>query len=378
MILEPISRLEAFVFRYPVKVPVKTSFGTMHDRPALFVRAEDREGAVGWGEVWCNFPSIGAEHRARLVEEILAPIVIGRSFDTPRAAFDAMSARTGVLAIQSGEYGPLAQAIAGIDIALWDLAGRRAGAPVWRLLGGTTPTIRVYASGINPTSPEIVARDKLAQGHRAFKLKVGFGRDLDRRNLAAMRAVLGDEAHLAVDANQAWTLDQAIEAAKDLEPYRPAWIEEPLRADRPWSEWRVLSDHLTSPLAAGENFGTADAFHVAIAERVLGVVQPDLAKWGGFSGCEPVAKAIVKVGLTFCPHFLGGGVGLAASAHLLAAVGGDGLLEVDANDNPLRDDLAGPLQAVHDGRVYLSDRPGLGIDVDLEALAPYRVPHKAA
>ena len=380
MTLEPISRVEAFVFRYPVKTPVRTSFGTMHDRPAVFVRVEDKDGAVGWGEVWCNFPSVGAEHRARLVEEILAPIIvlIDRRFADPRAIFDEMNARTAVLAIQSGEYGPLAQAIAGVDIAVWDLFGRRSGEPLWRLLGGTTPTVRVYASGINPTSPEIVVRDKLAQGHRDFKLKVGFGRDLDRRNLSAMREVLGDGAHFAVDANQAWTLDEARVAAKDLEPYRPAWVEEPLRADRPWTEWRELKKHLTSPLAAGENFGTADAFHAAISERVLGVVQPDLAKWGGFSGCEPIARGIVAAGVTFCPHFLGGGVGLAASAHVLAAVGGDGLLEIDANENPLRDDIPGSLATVSEGRVELSHRPGLGIDLDLKALARYRVSHKPA
>jgi L-alanine-DL-glutamate epimerase-like enolase superfamily enzyme len=376
--LEPISRIEAFVFRYPVKTPVRTSFGIMHDRPAVFVRVEDRDGAAGWGEVWCNFPSVGAEHRARLVEEVLAPILVGHAFEGPRAAFEEMSARTAVLAIQSGEHGPLAQAIAGIDIALWDLAGRRSGEPLWRLLGGTTPTIRVYASGINPTSPEIVVRDKLAQGYRAFKLKIGFGRDLDRRNLSAMREVLGDGAHLAVDANQAWTLDEARAAAKDLEPYRPAWVEEPLRADRPWTEWRKLKRHLTSPLAAGENFGSAEAFHIAIAEGALGVVQPDLAKWGGFSGCTPIARKIIAAGLSFCPHYLGGGVGLAASAHFLAAVGGDGLLECDANENPLRDDIPGALETISEGRLRLSNRPGLGMDVNLEALGRYRVPHKLA
>jgi D-galactarolactone cycloisomerase len=376
--LERISRVEAFVFRYPVKTPIRTSFGTMHNRPAVFVRVEDRDGAAGWGEAWCNFPSVGAEHRARLVEEVLAPIIIERPFDNPRAAFAEMNARTAVLAIQSGEYGPLAQAIAGVDIALWDLAARRSGEPLWRLLGGRKPTVRVYASGINPTSPEIVVRDKLAQGHRAFKLKIGFGRGLDRRNLSALREVLGDGPHLAVDANQAWTLDEAKAAAKDLEPYRPAWVEEPLRADRPWPEWRELKNHLTRPLAAGENFASADAFHAAIAEGVLGVVQPDLAKWGGFSGCEPIARQIVAAGITFCPHFLGGGVGLAASAHFLAAVGGDGLLEVDANENPLRDDIPGSLGTVLEGRVELSDRPGLGVDLDLEALARYRVWHNPA
>jgi L-alanine-DL-glutamate epimerase-like enolase superfamily enzyme len=129
-----LARIEAHVLRWPVKVPVRTSFGTMHDRPAVLVRVEDAEGAFGWGEAWCNFPSCGAEHRARLIETVLAPLVTERAFASPEHAFREMSARTAVLAIQSGEPGPIAQAIAGVDIALHDLAARRAGLPLWRTL----------------------------------------------------------------------------------------------------------------------------------------------------------------------------------------------------------------------------------------------------
>ncbi len=373
MTLCPIRRVEAFVFRYPTTTPVRTSFGIMYDRPAVFVRIEDEDGAAGWGEVWCNFPSVGAEHRARLVEEILAPMLVDRAFQEPRAAFNELSSTTAVLAIQSGEYGPLAHAIAGLDIALWDLAAKRSGEPLWRFLGGKGPEVRVYASGINPTSPEIVVRNKLKDGHRAFKLKVGFGREVDSSNLAAIRDTVGAHTLVAVDVNQAWTLDEAKAIAPELEAYRPAWIEEPLRADRPWGEWRELKTHLATPLAAGENLAGAEAFQAALAEEVLGIVQPDLAKWGGFSGCLPVARAIVASGVMFCPHFLGAGIGLAASAHFLAAVGGDGLLEVDVNDNPLRDEVTGLLGTLSEGRVQLSSRSGLGVDVNLEVLAPYRV-----
>ncbi|MCC2676318.1 MAG: Mandelate racemase/muconate lactonizing protein, partial [Ramlibacter sp.] len=144
------ARVEAFVFRCPIATPVRTSFGTMHDRPAVFVRVEDADGAVGWGEIWCNFPSCGAEHRARLLDTVLAPLATSRSFTGPAEAFEWLSARTAVLAIQSGEPGPIAQVIAGIDLALWDLCARRAGQPLWRYLGGTRDEVVAYASGINP------------------------------------------------------------------------------------------------------------------------------------------------------------------------------------------------------------------------------------
>jgi L-alanine-DL-glutamate epimerase-like enolase superfamily enzyme len=105
------------------------------------------------------------------------------------------------------------------------------------------------------------------------------------------------------------------------------------------------------------------------------VLQPDLAKWGGFSACLPVARQALARGLRYCPHFLGAGVGLLASAHLLAASGGDGQLEVDANPNPLRTATCGPVAQVLDGRVRLSERPGLGDMPDLAALRDHLVPH---
>ncbi|MBI3373361.1 MAG: mandelate racemase/muconate lactonizing enzyme family protein [Betaproteobacteria bacterium] len=355
-----VRSLRPLVFRYPVETPVRTSFGVMHDRPMLLVRAEDGDGVAGWGEAWCNFPTVGAEHRARLVASVLAPLVEGAEFATPADAFRLLTARTEVLAIQSGERGPIAQAIAGVDIALWDLAARKRKQPLWRLLGGASPRVPVYASGLNPDQPEKLAARRHDEGYRAFKLKIGFGPERDLANLKALRATLGRDVDLMVDANQAWSLDAAVEMAPRLEAFGLKWLEEPLRADRPWSEWQTLVRSTNIALAAGENVAGEEQFDAALASRVLRVVQPDMAKWGGFSGCLPVAKKILAAGLRYCPHYLGGGIGLLASAHLLAAAGGDGMLEVDANDNPLRTELYGPLARLREGACALSEEPGLG------------------
>jgi len=363
------ARIEAFVFRCPVATPVRTSFGTMHDRPALFVRAEDEDGAVGWGEIWCNFPSCGAEHRARLLETVMGPLLTGRDFTGPVQAYEWLTARTAVLAIQSGEPGPMAQVIAGIDLAFWDLCARRAGQPLWRLLGGQCDDVGVYASGINPDRPQDIAAQRLAEGYRAFKLKIGFGEERDLANLAALREVLGSELPLMTDANQCWTLEEACRIAPRLEAFGLGWLEEPLRADRPWSEWRVLAKATGIPLAAGENIAGEAAFDQALAQAPLTVLQPDIAKWGGISACWPIVVRAREAGLRYCPHFLGGGIGLLASAHLLAAAGGDGLLEIDANPNPLRTVLAKPLSDIREGRAKLGDRPGLGVSPDLRELA---------
>ncbi len=367
-----VRSLRALVFRYPVATPVVTSFGAMRERPMVLVRAEDDEGAVGWGEAWCNFPAVGAEHRARLVESVLAPLLLDRKWSGPREAFLHLAQSTAVLAIQSGEPGPIAQVIAGADIALWDLAARKAGQPLWRHLGGTSPRVRVYASGLNPDTPESVALERQAQGHCAFKLKIGFGAERDLANLRALRAALGDGGQLMVDANQAWTLEAALQTAPGLAAFGVKWLEEPLRADRPWADWRALAKTCPVPLAAGENLAGEAAFDAALSSGALGVVQPDIAKWGGFSGCLPVAKRVLAAGLRFCPHYLGGGVGLLASAHLLAAAGGDGMLEIDANSNPLRELTCGPLGRVRDGETALGEEPGLGVPPELEALREFR------
>lgn len=372
-----IALVEAIVCRAPIDMPVQTSFGIMRDRPAVFVRISDTDGTAGWGEIWCNFPTVGAEHRARLVDAVFGPLLQGKKIASPEAAFLELTAQTSVLALQSAEPGPIAQCIAGIDIALWDLHARRLRQPLWRLLGGKSATVPVYASGLNPTAPEKLAEQKLAEGYRAFKLKVGFGQERDRANLKALRAAVGN-LPLMVDANQAWDLETAADMSASMEDFEPAWLEEPLRADRPWHEWLQLGKRTSIPLAAGENVAGFAAFDCALESHALEVVQPDMAKWGGFTGCLAVARKILAHGLRYCPHYLGGGIGLLASAHLLAAAGGDGMLEVDANPNPLRTLTCGALARVADGTATLTEEPGLGIAPDMTTLREFAIAHGQA
>jgi D-galactarolactone cycloisomerase len=371
-----VRSVQAFCYRYPLSTPVVTSFGRMLNRPAVFVRVEDGDGYVGWGEVWANFPSTGAEHRARLVNEVLAPAICGRAASEPSEIFNAVTQGTSVLALQSGEPGPFAQTIAGIDLAIWDLYARRRKTALWRLLGGQdSPVdggkIKVYASGINPTGSRQMADAAFGRGHRALKLKIGFEPASDRANLASLRELVGN-GMLAADVNQGWSIERALELAPTLSEFNLTWLEEPIRADRPWQEWQSLRKRVDVPIAAGENIASHSGFAQVLGDNVLSVVQPDIAKWGGLSVCGTIARDILKSGKTFCPHYLGGGIGLLASAHLLAGVGGNGLLEVDANDNPLRDRFCGPVADVKDGTVMLSDDPGLGIEPDLSSIEQYR------
>jgi L-alanine-DL-glutamate epimerase-like enolase superfamily enzyme len=368
-----IRRLEARAFRCPLARPVETSFGIMHDRPAVFLRIEDDEGAFGWGEIFANWPAAGAEHRVRLLERDLAPLVLGEKAGAPEDLFHRLEAETRIRALQCGEPGPFRQVIAGIDIALWDLVARRAGQPLRRVLSDQArAAMPAYASGIHiAEAGEVIERARRA-GFRDFKVKVGFDRAEDPRRVQATAAGLEPGESLCADANQAWGLEAAQAFLSAVAPAGLRWMEEPMPADAPAADWAALAAASAVPLAGGENLAGYAEFHAAVDAGALRVIQPDIAKWGGLTGCRDVARKAMAAGHRYCPHFLGGGIGLAASAELLAAVGGDGLLEVDVNPNPLREAFADVTARLADGRWQGTEAPGLGIETLPEELTQYQ------
>jgi L-alanine-DL-glutamate epimerase-like enolase superfamily enzyme len=204
---------------------------------------------------------------------------------------------------------------------------------------------------------------------------VGFGKQKDVANLAAMRAALGDATTIMCDAQQAWTAEDAARRIAELAPYRPLWIEEPIAADYPHPAWSALAAASVIPLAAGENLRGQQAFDQAIEAGYLRYVQPDVGKWGGISGGLAVARRAAARNIAYCPHWLAGGVGLAASMHALAGNGSpNGYAEVDVNPNPLREEVFH--FAIDDGWVTLSDAPGLGCEPDLSRLTRYLAPRQ--
>ncbi len=372
-----LARVEAHVFRTPIKEPVRTSFGTMTERVAVFVRAEDSDGARGWGEIWCNFPNAAAEHRALLCADIVVPRALGKPLDDPVALWAEIDRALHVLRVQSGDAGALSAAAAGLDLAIHDLRARKRGLPLWRALGGTDDSpVPAYASGLNPgrAAYDTVGRMRAA-GYRAFKIKIGFGEETDLGSLRPVAKELKSGERLMVDVNQGWDLRTACAMVPKLAEFGLGWIEEPLTADRPLGEWTQVAACAPTQLAAGENLRGAGPFQEMVDCGLFGVIQPDAAKWGGHSGCLPVARAALAAGRTYCPHFLGGAIGLMHSLHLLAAVRGPGLLEVDANPNPLREGLLGDMLAIRDGSVSLPQGQGLGLEPDLSALSNLRTLH---
>ncbi|HEY4173376.1 MAG TPA: mandelate racemase/muconate lactonizing enzyme family protein [Rhodopila sp.] len=373
-----LARIETFLYRAEVSEPVKTSFGSIPRRSALLLRVEDADGAHGWGEIWCNFPPYSADNKVRLMETVVAPAALGQSFHDPADAWQTLTARTRRWAIQGAEQGPIGACIAGLDLALWDMTARRAGVSLSRLLGASPDkvSVPVYASGLNPdTAVEAVERARAA-GFTAFKVKVAFGLEQDLAVLERLKRALRPQERVMVDANQGWDMVDARRAVPAIAAYDVGWIEEPIPADSAPEEWAELAMLSAVPIAGGENVAGFRDFAALIGAGSHRVVQPDMLKWGGVTGCFAVARRAVAKGLTYCPHWLGSGVGLMAAAHVLAAVGGPGLLEHDAMENPLREVLAKPFPRVHDGVFPLPAGSGLGVEPSGNEAAAWLLNHQ--
>ena len=370
-----LARLEIFCLRHRLSVPLKTVFGTIESRPALLIRIEDAEGAEGWGEIWCNFPAPGAEYRANLAAAVLRPALAAVETGMPSSAFQIVRGRLHALALQSGEGGPADQISSGVDMAVHDLAARRADIPLARLLGGLPRALNCYASGIDSRQAAEMIPEARSLGYSAFKVRVGFDRESDLRAMESCPGWLEDGEILAIDANQNWSVADVIELKDSINAAPFEWVEEPLRVDRPLQEWARAAESLGHAIAAGENMRSPAEFDAAISGDILGVVQPDVCKWGGVSGCLDIARRTIASGKRYCPHFLGGGIGLLASAHLLSAAGGNGLLEIDVNENSLREAFAGALLPLKGGLAVTPDGPGLGIVPDRSAIKQFQRLH---
>lgn len=361
-------KLQVLHLRHRLSNPIITTMGPVRARPALLIRLEDDQGSHGWGEVWCNFPPGGDFYRAELAANVLPAVLANMRVDEPEPGRH-VEQQLHRLALQAGEPGPLKQLAAAVDIAVHDLRARRNGVPLAVELGGDLRPVPAYASGISAALHETQVLRMRKLGYRHFKQRIGYGKDDGLPQLQACAQGLLAGEQLMADANQAWDLATALQRCQQLDSLSLAWLEEPLPVDANGRDWNTLASQSHTPLAGGENMRDDETFALAIHAGDLTVLQPDICKWGGLSGGHRVATLALAKGRRYCPHYLGGGIGLLASAHLLSAVGGDGLLEVDSSENPLQLALAGGSILLENGLFQLPTGPGLGIDPDITGLS---------
>ena len=278
-----------------------------------------------------------------------------------------------------------------LDLALWDLAGKIAGQPCWKLLGGRADRVACYASSgtlRDAGAMAELAERVVARGFKAMKLRFRRGdwRD-DVRALEAVRARVSDRLQLMVDCNQgwrfpwdtmpAWTLKDAIAVGRELERLKIRWMEEPLhRADR--AGMRALRDALDVRIAGGELNRELSEFRDLIAEGCLDVLQPDVVSIGGITGLRRVAAMASAHGIGFTPHTWGNGIGLLANAQLACGAADPEFLEFPWDPpewtNARRDFmLTAPIDVDAEGVLVLPAAPGLGVVLDEGRLAATRV-----
>ncbi len=273
-----------------------------------------------------------------------------------------------------------------LDLALWDLAGKIAGQPCWKLLGGLSNRLPCYASSGTLRNAKALAdlsERVIERGFKAMKIRFrrGSWRD-DIRALEAVRERIGTRIELMVDCNQgwrfpwdtmsAWTLKDALTVGRELERLGVYWMEEPLhRADR--QGMRKLRDALDIRIAGGELNREMSELRDVIVEGCLDVVQPDVVSIGGITGLAKVAAMAQAANIVFTPHTWGNGIGLLANAHVAAGSSDPSYLEypwdppewTEARRDYL---LTSPIEADRDGNLVLGDAPGLGFEID-EAVA---------
>lgn len=336
--------------------------------PVTIVRVRDAEGreGVGSGDVMYGFDDY-------------AHWFLGRD----AADLEGHAARLANVGFHAGRPWPL-------DIALWDLAGKVTGRPVWRMLGGATPRVRLYASTAvhrSPTETADVARHMVDQGFTAMKIRFGRAHLADDLTvLAAVRTAVGDTFTLMVDCNQGWRMpwdttepwgvDEAWDVARVLMDHGVHWMEEPLhRGD--YDGMAELRDRLEGRMlvAGGEMTREPYEFDEMLRHGCLDVYQPDAVCTMGISGLAPLARRIVAAGHVFTPHSWGNGIGVLANLHLAAGAVGEAAGWVEWPHDPpewtpARRDYPLALHLHHEAGWYtLSDEPGLGVRLDEDMLS---------
>lgn len=329
-------------------------------------------GLVGLGSVFTNDDLV----RASLA--LLAPLFVGESALEPERVSEKLHQHMFWL----GRGGSITHTISGIDIALWDLLGKATGQSVGRLLGGRyRERVQPYASLLMQEPAKM--RDSLlsvkTQGFRAFKIGWGpFGRvnaAMDEAIVKAARDAIGPDCRLMVDAGGSdayWTngYKWALRTAQMLADYDVYWFEEPLQPDA-LEDFVLLREHSPIAIAGGEVLTRRQSFQPWLQARAYDIVQPDVTKVGGISEERRIAWMAQDNGVRFIPHGWNTAVGLAADLQLASAFPGTDLVEY-LTGSPFIDDITiGGWQLDSEGMLNISSKPGLGLELDPEAVAKY-------
>jgi D-galactarolactone cycloisomerase len=367
-----IAEITATPISYPIppKDSVTLGVGRMVKRDAVIVKVTTKGGLVGFGE-----SHHGRAHTAvaKLVNSTLRMLVLGMN------AADTVGVWKRIYDKQLASHGMGAGtclAMSGIDMALWDIRGKAAGWPLYRLLGGVSKSVPAYAGGISlgyqePSALADEARSHIGAGYKALKLRVGDTPKRDLARIEAVRKAFGDVVILT-DANIGYTVADARAVMPGMEDLGVAWLEEPFPA-HDYRSYELAQSFSSVPLAAGENHYTRFEFNRVIEDGAITILQPDLSKTGGITEALRIAAMASAYKLPIHPHTSMTGLNMAASIHFLAAIDNGGYFEADVSKaNLFRDELTStPYTLDKAGTVLPLEAPGIGVEVDEAFIAAH-------
>jgi L-alanine-DL-glutamate epimerase-like enolase superfamily enzyme len=351
--------------------PTVTSWGKYTEVSIVLVEVRTDAGIAGVGEALARF---SPKAYADLIETSLKPRLVGGNPTDIMAHW-----RTMRRALSGRSGGMLFEAIAGVDIALWDILGKVAGLPIHRLLGGVGRTeVPVYAASVNWGNDEFMDRELdryLEKGFPRIKVKIANPVKEARRRIERLRKRAGDDIELCVDANWAYTLEEAVEVGRALTDNAYFWFEEPLRPEdeRGYEE---LHRRCATPLAAGESNFTLDQAMRLVENRTLSYLQPDVARAGGITETRRMAEFAATHDVQYAPHIgMSGIVCETASVHLAAAMPNLRAMECETDSSPFKTAITGAAPGADrqkNGLLPVPTGPGLGIEIDWDAVKRLR------
>jgi L-alanine-DL-glutamate epimerase-like enolase superfamily enzyme len=368
-----ITRVEAI----PLRLPEVTE-RCDGSQETLVVKVHTDAGLIGIGEVDSSALVAKAIIDAPLSHKIcrgLAECVVGQD----PLSIDLLIHRMLEGSIFYGRQGAVIQAMSGVEIALWDLAGKATGRPVYQLLGGAfRKQFLAYASnlfGNTPAETERNARALAAQGYRAVKFgwgPMGLSEESDLAHVRAARTGLGPDVELMVDAGLCWDTATALRRAEQFEPFRLTWLEEPLHPDN-LAGYARLSARSPVRIAAGEEVCDVKEFQQLMDVGGIDVVQVDVTRVGGLARSKRIGWDSVERHRLCVNHSYKTGINLAASLHFVAALPNTRYFEYCVEQGALRQHLTRQTFPVRDGQITVPEEPGLGIELNEEIVAKYRV-----
>jgi L-alanine-DL-glutamate epimerase-like enolase superfamily enzyme len=369
-----ITKVEAMYLRLP---EVRNQCDSGQD--ALIVRVETDAGITGIGEVDSSPMAVKGAIEGPYSHTItsgLGHLLVGEDpFETEKLWYKMYNAN-----VYSGRFGVAFHAMSGIDMALWDIKGKALGLPVWKLLGGGFhQRIRCYASSLFGATPEAtgeLARRFRDQGFQAVKFGwAPMGRD-EQTDIALVREGrkgLGDGADLLIDAGLVWDAKTALQRAMAFSEYRIFWLEEPLRPDD-YEGYRKLATSTPVRIAAGEEESGRRGYVELMDRGQVDVVQVDLTRCGGFTEAMKIASLAWDRGIPVANHGFTTYINVAAALHWLNAIPNALICEFVAEEETnLREQITKQKLRARDGYLEIPEEPGLGIDLDEEAVRRYRV-----